>query len=172
MVGDLHLAIRLRVVAKSILMVHSIFLQESYQFLLYEVHPIIANEHPWDFKTMKYDLFEKLSHHTEVIGRASRCLHPFGDIIHRNQDKSVMPQRWERSYKVDAPNIKYLDFEDEVEGHLILPGDVSRPLAMITCENVVVGIPEQVRPKESSLEDLHSGLGGARISSIRRVMIG
>ena len=49
-VRDLYLATSLRVVAKSRLMMHSIFLQESFQFLLYEVRPIIANEHPQNSK--------------------------------------------------------------------------------------------------------------------------
>ena len=85
------MATSLRVVAKPILMVHSILLQESFQFLLYEVRPIITDYHPRDAKARENDLLKKFDHYYGVIGRASHGLHLLGDIIHYNEDVFVTP---------------------------------------------------------------------------------
>jgi len=74
------------------------------------------------------------------------------------------------SHKVDAPNIEDFNFKDEVEGHLILPGWIPHSLAAITCADICMDILEEGGPKEPRLEQLSGCLGGASMSSTRRVV--
>jgi len=58
------------------------------------------------------DLFEKSSNHLGVLGRVRKGFHQFGHIIHGDQDIFVSSGGWERSHKIHAPNIEYLDFKE------------------------------------------------------------
>jgi len=54
-----------------------------------------------------------------VNGLAGNRLHPFGHLVHYNQNVQIAEGEWDRSHEIDAPHIKDLDNKNGVEGHHI-----------------------------------------------------
>ena len=63
MVGDPYLATNFKIVAKPILMVHSILLQQGIQFLLDEMHSIITSRDSKDTIAKQDDFPRKCRHY-------------------------------------------------------------------------------------------------------------
>ena len=74
-------------------------------------------------KPSKDSVFQKLDHHSMVIGLAYNSLHPLGHIVHTNQDVQIAKGVWKRSYEINVPHIKNLNDQNRVEGHHISSGD-------------------------------------------------
>ena len=74
-------------------------------------------------KLSKDSVFQKLDHHSVVIGLACNSLHPLGHIVHNNQDVQMAKGVRERSHEINAPHIKNLNYQNRVEGHHISSKD-------------------------------------------------
>jgi uncharacterized membrane protein len=66
-------------------------------------------------KTSKDSVFQKLDHNFVVIGLACNNFHPFGHIVYSNEDVQITKRVWERSHEINAPHIKNLNNQNEVE---------------------------------------------------------
>jgi hypothetical protein len=67
-------------------------------------------------KPSKNRVLQKFDHNSVVIGLACNCLHPFGHIVHSNQNVQKPKGVWERSHEIDAPYIKNLNYQYGIEG--------------------------------------------------------
>jgi len=85
------------------------------------VGAIVANEDVGDSETGEDNLLKKLSDHSGVIGGTSKGFHPFGHIIHGDQDVFVPPGGWKRVHEIQAANIEYFDLKNVVKGNFIPP---------------------------------------------------
>jgi len=82
---------------------------------------IITNQYCWDAKSTEDHPFEELGDHSNIMSRAWNGLYPFRNIVNRHENMLVAPLTNGRAHEIDAPNIKYLNLMNIVEGHLILP---------------------------------------------------
>ena len=74
-------------------------------------------------KQSEDNVFQKLDHHSVVIGLACNNLHPLGHIVHSNQDVQIAKGVWKRCLEINVPHIKNLNEQNHVEGHHISPRD-------------------------------------------------
>jgi hypothetical protein len=74
-------------------------------------------------KPSKDSVSQKLDHNSVVISLASNGLHPLGHIVHSNQDVQIAIRVRKRSHEINAPNIKNLNNQNQVEGHHISSRD-------------------------------------------------
>ena len=74
-------------------------------------------------KPSKDSVFQKLDHHSVVIGLACNGLHPFGHIVHNNQDVQIAKGVQKRSHEINAPHIKNFSDQNRVKGHHISSRD-------------------------------------------------
>jgi hypothetical protein len=47
----------------------------------------------------------RYNHNSVVIGLACNSFHPFGHIVHSNEDVQIAKGVWERSHEINAPHI-------------------------------------------------------------------
>jgi hypothetical protein len=66
-----------------------------------------------------YEQFQKLDHNSVVIVLARNRLYPLGHIVHSNQNVQKPKGVWKRSYEIDAPYIKNLNYQYGIDGHHI-----------------------------------------------------
>ena len=81
-------------------------MKQGLKFVLSEVGIIITDEDVRDSEMGEDDLFKKPSDHLGVISRASKGFHPFGYIIHGEQDKFVTSGGWESSHEITPQTSK------------------------------------------------------------------
>ena len=65
-------------------------------------------------------LFEKFENKSVIIALARDCFNPFGNIIYSHQDVGVAKGHMKRSHEVNAPDIKKISYENEVQMHHVL----------------------------------------------------
>ena len=98
------------------------------------LHQLLKNSAAEMFASITYDcsrhtkpskdsVFQKLDHHSVVIGLACNSLHLLGHIVHSNQDVQIAKGVRKRFYEINAPHIKNLNDQNRVEGHHISSKD-------------------------------------------------
>jgi len=109
------------VVAKPLLVVHTIPFQQHIKLLLNKVGTIVTNEDMGDSEMGEDNICEEPSNHSGVIGGASKGFHPFGHTIYHDHDVLVPSGIWKRAHEIHTPNIKNFNFENVVKEHFIPP---------------------------------------------------
>jgi len=72
----------------------------------------------------------------------------------------------EGSHKINAPTMKWFNFNDSCKGHLIPLRNVTCPLAFITPLNKVLAVLEQGGPPEATLQDFSNGFFSNMVAPI------
>ena len=121
-------------------------------------------------KTSKDSVSQKLYHNYVIIGLTCNCLHPFGHIVHSNQDVQIALEVREGSHEINAPHIKDLNNQNRIKGHHIPPRNAPKLLTTLTRCAISMSISEQGRPIKSTLQNLCSSLLSTEMASIGMIM--
>ena len=105
-IGNFDLSTRLWVKRGGNLVSDEILLHQLLKNLVAEMLTSITDDCSRHIKPSKDSVFQKLDHHSVVIGLACNSLHPFGHIVHSNQDVQIAIGVRKRSHEINAPNIK------------------------------------------------------------------
>jgi hypothetical protein len=134
--------------------------------LINEMRPSIAYNHPWCSKMRKYNFME---HFVGVLGAGSsarNCLHPFGDVIHSDQDVLAIMGLLEWPHEVNAPYVEQFDLKVVCERHCITSSDAALHLAPLKPSNEFSSVFIHCWPKESTLPDLCLGSECSKVASV------
>ena len=108
------------------------FLHELLKESIVEMLPPITDNGMWCPKTCKHIFIQKLKDDYMIICFASNGLHPLGNIVNNHKDVEVPIRVREWSHEVDAPNIKKLHNQDQVQRHHIPSSNTPNFLASLT----------------------------------------
>ena len=121
-IGNFDLATRLWVIRGGNLVGDEVLL---HQLLENPVTEMLASTYDCSrcTKPSKDSVSQKLDHNSVAISLASNSVHPFGHIVHSNQDVQIAKGVWKRSHEINALHIKNLNYQNRVEGHHVSSRD-------------------------------------------------
>jgi hypothetical protein len=130
----------------------------------------ITNDFSRHTKPSKNSVLQKFDHNSVVIGLARNCFHPFGHIVHSNQNIQITKEIWERSHEINAPHTENLNNKYWIEGHHVPLCNTPQLLTALTRCAISTSVSKHGRPIKSKLQNLCNGLICTEMASACMIM--
>jgi hypothetical protein len=101
-----------------------------------------------------------------VGNSARKCFHPFGDVVHSDQDVLAIMGFFEWPHENNAPYVEQFNLMVVCEWHCIASSDATLHLAFSTSSNELSGVFIHYWPEETTLPNLCLSLECPKVASV------